>query len=83
MVYIGQKGVTPAVCDSLEEALNTHELVKVKFVENKEKKTKQKICAELETRTGACLAGLIGHVAIMFRAHPDPDQRKLILPERS
>ena len=82
VVYIGQKGVTGAVCDSLEEALDTHELVKVKFVENKEKKTKQRLCAELEKRSGAVLAGLIGHVAILFRSHPDPDKRKIVPPER-
>jgi len=51
VVYIGQKGVTGAVCDSLEDALDTHELVKVKFVENKEKETKQRLCGELEQRT--------------------------------
>ncbi len=83
VVYIGQKGVTGAVCDSLEEALNTHELVKLKFVENKEKETKRRLCAELEKRTGAGLAGLIGHMAILFRPHPDPDKRKIVLPKRS
>jgi RNA-binding protein len=82
VVYVGQKGVTPAVCDSLADALDTHELVKVKFVENKEKETKRGICAELEKRTGACLAGLIGHVAVLFRSHPDPDKRKISLPQR-
>jgi RNA-binding protein len=83
VVYLGQKGVTRAVCDSLEDALDTHELVKVKFVENKEKETKQRFCAELEKRTGAGLAGLIGHVAILFRPHPDSDKRKIVLPKRS
>ena len=82
VVYIGQKGVTDAVCASLTDALNAHELVKVKFVENKEKKAKQAISAELEKKTGAALAGLIGHVAILYRAHPDPDKRKIVLPER-
>ncbi len=83
VVFIGQKGVTRSVCGSLEDALNTHELVKVKFVENKEKETKQRFCTEMEKRTGAGLAGLIGHVAILFRPHPDPDKRKIVLPKRS
>jgi len=82
VVYIGQKGVTAAMIDSLEDALKTHELVKVKFVENKEKTAKAAICAELEKRTSAGLAGLIGHVAILFRSHPDPEKRKISLPER-
>jgi RNA-binding protein len=81
VVHIGQKGVTAAVCSSLEEALHTHELVKVKFVENKEKATKRSICADLEHKAGASLAGLIGHVAIFYRAHPDRDKRKIRLPQ--
>lgn len=82
VVYVGQKGVTDAVSDTLEDALSTHELVKVRFVENKEKNTKKMISTELEKRTGSCLAGLIGHVAIFFRPHPDPDKRKIVLPQR-
>ncbi len=82
VVYVGQKGVTDAVTASLEDALATHELVKVKFVEKKEKATKKLIAADLEKRTGCCLAGLIGHVAIFFRFHPDPDKRKITLPKR-
>jgi RNA-binding protein len=82
VVYVGQKGATDAVVDSLEEALSTHELVKIKFVENKEKNTKKMISTELEKRTGSRLVGLIGHVVILFRSHPDPDKRKIILPRR-
>ena len=82
VVYVGQKGGTDAVIDSLKDALSAHELVKVKFVENKEKDAKKMISAELEKRTGSRLAGLIGHVAIFFRPHPDPDKRKIVLPQR-
>ena len=82
VVYVGQKGATSAVIATLDGALKAHELVKVKFVENKEKAAKQVICAELEKKTGAGLAGLIGHVAILFRSHPNPEKRKISLPER-
>jgi len=82
VVHIGQRGVTGAVCDSLEEALRTHELIKVKFVENKEKATKKEICAQLEQRAKASLAGLIGHVAIFYRPHPNREERKIVLPQR-
>ncbi len=82
VVYVGQKGATAAVITALEGALASHELVKVKFVENKEKETKKIISAELEKRTGSCLAGLIGHVAIFFRSHPDSEKRKIVLPQR-
>ena len=82
VVHIGQKGVTATVVDTLEAALRAHELVKVKFVENKEKETKRRLCAELEERTAAELAGLIGHVAILYRPHPETEKRKIVLPKR-
>lgn len=82
IVYIGQKGVTRTVCAAFEEALNTHELIKVKFVENKEKTTKKEICVQLEQRANAALAGLIGHVAIFYRPHPNLEKRKIVLPQR-
>jgi len=82
VVHVGLKGVTPAVIDTLTAALRAHELVKIKFVENKEKETKRRLCAELEERAGAELAGLIGHVAILYKSHPEPEKRKIILPTR-
>jgi len=37
VVFLGQKGLTDNLIDSIHEALDTHELVKVKFIEFKEK----------------------------------------------
>lgn len=80
IVLIGQKGVTPMVLDSLDAALNQHELVKIKFVENKENELKQQAVELIRTRTGAQLAGMIGHTAILYRPHPDVEKRKIVLP---
>ena len=82
LVFVGQKGVTPALVDALNQALSDHELIKVKFIEFKEKDQKKQILAEIETRTGCSAAGLIGHTAIVFRRHPDPEKRKISLPEK-
>ena len=78
VVYLGQKGVTDAVCDAFEQALVTHELVKVKFVENKEKATKQQLCAELEKRTGKKPLSVINlHIADMIASGQKPTPEEI------
>lgn len=81
VVFVGQKGVTDAVILSMEEALNAHELIKVKFIDHKEKEAKQALSAELQQRTGSCLAGSIGHMAIYYRCHKDPKKRQVVVPK--
>jgi len=80
VVFIGQKGLTDALIRSTEEAFDSHELIKIKFIDYKEKKQKKEIAGALEDRTGSRLAGMIGHIAILYRQHPDPERRKIVLP---
>ena len=81
VVYVGQKGVTDALISSTEEAFDRHELIKIKFIDFKEKKQKTDIARALESRTGSHLAGIIGHIAILYRQQPDPEKRKIVLPK--
>jgi RNA-binding protein len=81
IVFIGQKGLTDALIRSTEEAFDSHELIKIKFIDYKEKKQKTEIAWSLERRTGSHLAGMIGHIAILYRQHPDPEKQKIILPK--
>ena len=37
--------------------------------------------AAVAEQLGAEAVGMIGHVAIFFRPHPDPDERKVIPPQ--
>jgi RNA-binding protein len=79
-VFIGQKGITETVLQSIHAALDSHELIKVKFVDFKDRRTKAACAAEVEQKTGSCLAGLIGHVAIFYRRQADPEKRRIALP---
>ena len=79
IVFVGQKGLTDAVITSAQVAFNRHELIKVKFVDFKEKKQKKELAAALEINTGSLMAGMIGHVAIFYRPHEDPEKRKIDL----
>jgi RNA-binding protein len=81
VVFIGQKGLTDALIRSTEEAFDSHELIKVKFIDYKEKNQKTDIARALEARTGSQLAGMVGHIAILYRQHHDREKRRIVLPE--
>ena len=81
VVFVGQKGITDAVIASTEQALNRHELIKIKFIDFKEKKQKKEIAEAIETKTGCSMAGMIGHIAIYYKQHNDPDKRRVVLPK--
>ena len=80
VVFVGQKGVTASLLNSIQEALNAHELIKAKFIDFKDRRMKATLTAEIEQQTGSRLAGLIGHTAILYRPHPDPEKRKIVVP---
>ena len=81
-VFIGQKGGSAAVSQSAEEALSKHELIKLKFIDFKEKGQKKEVVEKLENMTGAEMVGMIGHTAVFFRQHSDPEKRKIEVPIR-
>ena len=81
VVFIGQKGLTPTVIQSVDEALNRHELIKIKFLEYKEKNQKKEITATIETQAGCQVVGLIGHTATFYRQNSDPEKRRIKLPD--
>ena len=82
VVFIGQKGLSRSLISSLQDALDTHELIKVKFIEFKEKQQKVGMAEAIEVETGCRLVGIIGHTAIFYRQHADPEKRKIALPHR-
>jgi len=83
VVFVGQKGVTDALIASTEQAFDRHELIKIKFIDFKEKKQKKEIAEAIEVKTGCLMAGMIGHVAIFYRQHDDPEKRRIGLPNKA
>ena len=81
VVFIGQKGLTDSVVQSTNEALNKHELIKIKFVDFKAKDQKKEIIETIVANANCLLVGMIGHIAIFFRQHSDPEKRKIKLPQ--
>ena len=81
VVLIGQRGLTGEVVRAAAEAIERHELIKVRFVELKDKEQKALLLRELETATGARLVGTVGHTALFYRPSSDPEKRKIVLPQ--
>lgn len=82
LVFVGQKGISPAVTQAVDESLEKHELIKVKFIDFKEKGQKKEIAGAIEKETASELVGMIGHMAIFYRQHKDPEKRKINVPKR-
>ena len=82
VVFVGQKGLSGNLISSIHDALDTHELIKVKFIEFKEKQQKAGMAEAIEAETGCQLVGIIGHTAIFYRQHTDSEKRKIKLPQR-
>lgn len=81
LVQVGKAGLSDGLRRQLDRALADHELVKLRFLEGPDKATKRELCAALAEPSGAELVGLIGHVAIFFRQHPDPEKRRVEMPD--
>ena len=78
VVIVGKQGLTEAGISAIGRALDTHELIKVRF--NDFKDQKRELSAQIAEQTQSDLCGLIGHVAIFYREHPEPEKRKVNLP---
>lgn len=77
VILVGKQGVSDMLVRATSEALENHELVKVKFNEFKgEKKT---LIEQIAHRTAADLVGMVGNVAILYRRQPDDEKRKINL----
>jgi RNA-binding protein len=79
VVQIGQKGLSEAALREVDAALDIHELIKVQAPGPKE--DKQEIARRIEEELGAEAVGLIGHMILLYRRNPDPEKRRIELPE--
>ena len=82
VVFIGQKGLTANLIESIQEALERHELIKVKFIEFKDRQQKLSTAEAVVAEVDCQLVGLIGHIIILYRQQSDPEKRKIQLPQR-
>ena len=73
VVMVGHKGITDSLIHKTDKSLENHELIKIKFLEFKEEK--DKLAEMIAGRTHSEVVTIIGHVAVLFRRHPDPEKQ--------
>jgi RNA-binding protein len=78
--FIGQKGITPSLIDEIDNALETTELIKIKFNDFKGKEQKEELTGQIAKATKANVAGMIGHVVVLYRQNQDIEKRQIKLP---
>ena len=79
IVHVGQHGLTPAVIGSLDDALRTRELVKVKLGHKEDIKPKD-VANSLALATNSAVVQVIGRTATLFRENPDIQKKRGELP---
>ena len=77
MLQVGGKGVTDALLQELDAALEHHELVKIK-VAGEDRDARDAMIGDLAARSDAALVQRIGHVAVLYR--PAREKRHIVLP---
>ena len=78
-VHLGQHGLTPSVIGSLDDALRTRELVKVKLGNKDEVKPKD-AANSLALATNSAVVQVIGRTATFYRENPDLAKKRGDLP---
>jgi len=78
IVMLGNAGLTDAVANELERALNDHELVKVS-ARVSDRDGRNEVLAALAARTTSELVQRVGHVGVFYR--PRKALSKIILPD--
>ena len=79
VILVGKGGINDALVQATDEALNDHELIKVKFNDFKEER--RSLSEVLRERTESHIVGIVGNIAILYRQHSDPEKRQIVLPQ--
>lgn len=71
VVMIGNKGLTDTVLAEIDNALERHELIKVR-VSGLEKADRTTICDDIALKTSSNLIMMIGHIGGFYRPAKEP-----------
>ncbi len=70
VVMLGQHGLSAAVMNEVDIALDTHELIKIKLG-GMDKPDRQATSERIAARADAEIVQQIGHMLVLYRAHPE------------
>ena len=75
LVHVGHQGLTDTLVQSVDDALRTHELVKVALAKSTDVAPKD-ASHELAERLGADVVQTIGRTCTLFRENPELKRKK-------
>jgi RNA-binding protein len=75
LLKMGRAGLSDGFIQTVNEALEFHELVKVKFDEFKDQK--KELAKDIASKTSSHLILQVGHVVVLYREQPDAAKRKI------
>ena len=78
VVHVGKTGLTPNVLAAIDEALEHHELIKIRFQDFKDQKREFAETIAQESRSE--VVGTVGHIVMFYRQQPDPEKREIRIP---
>ncbi|HEU4631462.1 MAG TPA: ribosome assembly RNA-binding protein YhbY [Gemmatimonadaceae bacterium] len=70
VVHVGKEGLSPALVQSLDDALRTRELVKVQLGRSVDEKAKA-LAGKIAERVGAEIIQVIGKTITLYRHNPE------------
>lgn len=76
VVMVGHEGITEGVVNALNEALDCHELVKVRFQDFKD--MTRDLAVELSEKANALLVSTTGFTAVFYRENPEIGKYKRV-----
>ena len=82
MVHVGQHGLTDAARQTIDDAIRTHELVKLQFTKTANL-TVRDAANELATALSAEVVQVIGRTATLYRENPELKRKDGVPPWRA
>lgn len=78
LFQIGKSNLTPEITAAIEEAFNTHELIKITVLKNSSDDVNQ-MARAIADRTKSELVQVIGRKIVLYK--PDKDNPQIVLPK--
>lgn len=77
---VGRGGLTPEFFTELQKLLRAHELVKLRFL-GADRDERAAWCEQIADQGRCVFISAVGHTALFYRQHPEPKERRVVLPE--
>jgi RNA-binding protein len=79
LVHVGHQGLTDALLQTIDDALRTHELVKIALAQTTDVRPKD-ASHEMAEKLGAAVVQTIGRTCTLYRENPELPKKKGAAP---